>query len=192
MLLSAPGARCPDVSDLYPGAGSVTYDALTAPMILLHPHHDLDTRTVHVEHFDSTLLDKLDFMASALDPTRGIALSANQVGLHDRMFIYQMEGDPTWSAMINPKIVESHGDWMYKEGCLSLPNHFWYIKRPKYITVDAFTKAGLRTRILADELMARMIMHEVDHLDGRMIMTRITRSERKVAERTFANNSGGK
>lgn len=154
-------------------------------MIAVYPSSELYVPTVEVDHFDSALIDKLELMAKDLQPSSGLGVAANQVGLHERMFIYQLPGMDFWSALINPAIVEAHGAWTFKEGCLSLPGMSWYIRRPKFCTVKGFDKNGMSITLLADDLRSRLFQHEIDHLDGRLILDRISASERKVALRAM-------
>src|SRR5690606_19186106 len=105
----------------------------------------------------------------------GIGLAATQVGIQKNFFVYDDEGEP--KTLINPKIVESSGSWDYEEGCLSVPGIYLNLTRPKHVTVTGFDIDGNEVTIEADELLARLFQHEVDHLNGVLMLDRLDGSE---------------
>ncbi|MFV0259928.1 MAG: peptide deformylase, partial [Acidimicrobiales bacterium] len=85
---------------------------------------------------------------------------------------------------VNPVINESRGEWVYDEGCLAVPGLSWEIVRPKAVHITGYDLDGTEVSIEADELLARLFQHELDHLDGIMLIDRLDAADRKAAKRT--------
>lgn len=154
----------------------------------------LTTPATPVEEFDSSLTDIAELIDRELNLAAGMAVAANQVGSPIALFGYKDFADPVkHNFMVNPtlRFEDPSKKWMYKEGCLSLPGMFWYIQRPRYVTVYAQSLTGDKVTILASDLKGRMFQHEMDHLKGRLILDRITARERKIAVRTLASTRVG-
>ena len=83
--------------------------------------------------------------------------------------------------MINPEIVELSGEWAYEEGCLSVPGHYWEIERPGFARAKAIDLDGNEVEFAGDGLLGRVLQHEIDHLDGRLLLDRLDRRDRKQA-----------
>jgi peptide deformylase len=134
------------------------------------PITDIDGKVARVvdEMFDTLLHDQT-----------GIALAAPQVGIQKQIFVWDVDGETM--AILNPQIVESHGEWVYDEGCLSIPGLFVEMVRPKEVLMRGLTLDGDEVEIEADELMARMFQHELDHLHGVLMFDRMTPEQRKEA-----------
>ena len=112
----------------------------------------------------------------------GLGLAAPQVGVQRRFFVYDIGDGPR--ALINPVITESRGEWEYDEGCLSVPGLSWDIVRPKEIHLVGHDLEGNEVSIEADELLSRLFQHELDHLDGVMLIDRLDPDTRKEAMKT--------
>ena len=132
-----------------------------------------------VTEIDGKLATLADEMLETMYAEPGIGLAAPQVGVQRRFFVYDMGDDPR--AIINPQIVESSGEWVYEEGCLSVPGLFWEIVRPKEIHLVGYDLDGNEVSIEADEILARLFQHELDHLDGVLLLDRLDPDTRKVA-----------
>lgn len=117
-----------------------------------------------VTKFDEKLHTLLDDMAETLADANGAGLAAPQVGILRRIFIMDL-GDGV-VELINPEILETKGEQDGMEGCLSLPGDFWMCKRPNYVKAKAQDRNGNWFEIEGEELMARCICHETDHLNG--------------------------
>ena len=109
----------------------------------------------------------------------GIGLAAPQVGIQRQIFVWDMEDDPR--VIINPKIVESDGEWVYDEGCLSIPGLYVEMTRPKKVLMTGLDLDGNEISIEADELEARLFQHELDHLNGVLMFDRMQPDQRKRA-----------
>lgn len=109
----------------------------------------------------------------------GIGLAAPQVGIQRQIFVWDMDDDPR--VIINPKITESDGEWVYDEGCLSIPGLYVEMTRPKRVLMTGIDLDGNDVSIEADELEARLFQHELDHLNGVLMFDRMQPDQRKRA-----------
>lgn len=132
---------------------------------------------------DGKLVKLVDDMLDTMYAEPGIGLAAPQVGVGRRLFVYDVGDGP--EAIVNPVISEARGEWVYDEGCLSVPGLFWEIVRPKEIHLTGYDLDGNEISIEADELLARLFQHELDHLDGVMLIDHLDEDTRKAALRTL-------
>jgi peptide deformylase len=140
----------------------------------------LKTEAAAVTDIDGKVARLVDEMFDTLYADQsGIALAAPQIGVQKQIFIWDVDGDA--QAIINPQIVESRGEWVYDEGCLSIPGLYVEMLRPKEVLLRGHTLEGDEVEIEADELMARMFQHELDHLHGVLMFDRMTPEQRKEA-----------
>lgn len=119
-----------------------------------------------VTKFDKKLHELLDDMIETLYDANGAGLAAPQVGILRRVVVIDI-GDEL-IELVNPEIVETSGEQDGAEGCLSVPGEFWMVKRPNYVKARAQDRDGNWFEIEGEELMARCICHECDHLDGHL------------------------
>jgi peptide deformylase len=106
-------------------------------------------------------------------------LAAPQIGVQKQIFVYDIDDDP--QIILNPTIIESSGEWVYDEGCLSIPGLYVEMLRPKQVLVRGLSIDGEEIQIEADELLARLFQHEIDHLNGVLMFDRMTSDQRKLA-----------
>jgi peptide deformylase len=140
----------------------------------------LKTKAVPVTDIDGKAARLVDRMFDALYGTdNGLALAAPQIGVQKQVVVWDFGEDPT--AVFNPEIVESDGEWVYEEGCLSIPGLYVEIARPKQVHVRGLDLDGNPVEWEADELEARMFQHELDHLNGVLMFDRMTVDQRKAA-----------
>jgi peptide deformylase len=143
----------------------------------------LRQRANEVTELDGRVAAVVEGMTSALYEASGLAVAAPQVGVLKRIFVYDMhEGDGP-QVVVNPTISESDGEWVYDEGCLSVPGLSWEIVRPKLVHLTGLDLNGNDVSLDADELLARMFQHELDHLDGVLLLDRLDEDERREARR---------
>jgi peptide deformylase len=146
----------------------------------------LRTRARQVDRFDDALLNEVDRMSEIMDGALGVGLAATQLGILHRLLIYRVPPALEPAALVNPEI-----EWtgrekeIAEEGCLSLPGVLVDVERPIYVRVRAVNELGKRVLIEASGLEARVIQHEIDHLDGVLILDRTTREQRKEAVRAL-------
>ena len=143
----------------------------------------LRRRAADVTDVDSTLVRIVEGMVETMYTADGIGLAAPQVGVQKRLFVWDMGDGPR--TIVNPQIVESGGEWAFDEGCLSVPGLTWEIVRPKEVHIVGRDLDGNEMSVEADELEARLFQHELDHLDGTLLIERLDEATRKAALRTL-------
>jgi peptide deformylase len=143
----------------------------------------LRTQATEVSEIDGRLAKLADDMVATLYEANGLALAAPQVGVQKRLWVYDMHDDEGPKVVVNPVISELRGEWVYEEGCLSVPGLSWEIVRPKEVHLTGYDLDGNELSIEADELLARMFQHELDHLDGVLLLDRLDPEQRKEAKR---------
>jgi peptide deformylase len=139
----------------------------------------LTTVAAEVENIDGKLIRLTKDMFQAMYQAPGLGLAAPQIGVQKQIFVYDIDGEPI--TLINPKIIESRGEWTFDEGCLSIPGLYVEVLRPKEILVEAVDLDGNTIQIEADELLSRLFQHEIDHLNGVLMFERMTPEQRKEA-----------
>lgn len=139
----------------------------------------LKTRASEVKEIDGALVRLVDEMLDVMYRAPGIGLAAPQIGIRKQLFVWDVDDAPT--AIVNPVIVESRGEWVYDEGCLSIPGLYVEIARPKEVLLRGVDLDGNEIEIEADELLARLFQHELDHLQGVLMFERMTPEQRKEA-----------
>ncbi len=143
----------------------------------------LRQRANEVTEIDGKLASIAEGMIGALYEAHGLAVAAPQVGVLKRLFVYEMPDGDGPHVVVNPTITESSGEWVYEEGCLSVPGLAWEIVRPKEVHVTGLDLDGNEVSFEADELMGRMLQHEIDHLDGVLLLDRLDDDQRKDARK---------
>ena len=146
----------------------------------------LRSRARPVDRFDDSLREEVRRMSLLMNDALGVGLAANQVGVLHRLLVYRVHQQAPTAALVNPEI-EWSGDEMetLEEGCLSLPAVHVEVERPVHIRVRAQNEYGEPLTIEASGLEARVIQHELDHLDGVLVLDRISRGQRKEAMRAL-------
>jgi peptide deformylase len=144
----------------------------------------LKSRALPVERFDDALREEIGRMAAIMRDGLGIGLAATQLGVMHRVLVYRIGEDAPLAALVNPEVEWSSRDTeTVEEGCLSLPGVHVDVERPLHVRVRARDEDGEEIEIEASGLEARVIQHEVDHLDGILMLDRTTRDQRKQAMR---------
>ena len=139
----------------------------------------LKERTREVQEIDGSVAALVESMIETMYDAPGSGLAANQIGVMRRIFVYDVgEGA---RAVLNPRIVESDGEWTYDEGCLSIPGLSWDIVRPNAVHLVGLDLDGNEFSIEATELEGRVFQHELDHLDGILLVERLDADQRKEA-----------
>ncbi|MGO9196009.1 MAG: peptide deformylase [Acidimicrobiales bacterium] len=145
----------------------------------------LRQRAAEVENVDGRLVRLVEDMIETMYAAPGVGLAAPQVGVERRLFVYDLGDDAGPKAIVNPVISESRGEWEFEEGCLSVPGLHWTIVRPKEVHLTGFDLEGNEISIEADEYVARVFQHELDHLDGVLLLDRLDKETRKDAMKTL-------
>ena len=146
----------------------------------------LKSKAAPVRAFDDALREEIAGMALIMSDSLGIGLAANQVGRLRQLLVYRVEDDSPVQALVNPVIewASKEQEW-FEEGCLSLPLVAVDVERPVHVRVRAQDGDGALIVVEASGLEARVIQHELDHLNGVLILDRAPRDQRKEAMRTL-------
>jgi peptide deformylase len=152
----------------------------------------LRSRALTIEVFDEALAEEVRRMARLMDEALGIGLAATQLGAMHRLLVYRVEPEGPLGVLVNPEL-EYKGDEVetMEEGCLSLPGVSVEVERPIHVRVRAQDERGAPLVVEAEGLEARVIQHEIDHLDGVLILDRTTRDQRKQAMRAMREAMAG-
>ena len=140
----------------------------------------LKTKAAAVTEIDGKIARLVDDMFDTLyESDSGIGLAAPQIGVQKQIFVWDMDDEPM--VVINPEIVESRGEWVYDEGCLSIPGLYVEMLRPNEVLMRGLDLNGNTVEIEASELAGRLFQHELDHLNGVLMFDRMTPDQRKEA-----------
>jgi peptide deformylase len=158
------------------------------PLVIL-PDAVLRTVSKPVERFDGELKRLSDDMLATMYDAPGIGLAGIQIGVPQRVVVIDLakEGEtPAPQVFINPEIVASGNDMnVHEEGCLSIPDYYADVERPKTVTVRYQDLAGKPQTVEADELLATCLQHEIDHLNGVLFIDHISKLKRDMVVRKF-------
>jgi len=143
----------------------------------------LRKRTTEVTDVTGALARLADDMFATMHEALGIGLAAPQIGVQKRLFVYDHGDGP--GVVINPRIEESDGEWVFEEGCLSVPGLSWEITRPKRIHMVGIDLDGNDVSLEVDELKARLFQHELDHLDGILLVDHLDDDQQRAARKTL-------
>lgn len=140
----------------------------------------LKSEAAPVTDIDGKVIRIVEEMFDTLyDSDSGIGLAAPQVGIQRQIFVWDMDDEPM--VILNPEIVESDGEWVYDEGCLSIPGLYIEMTRPNRVLMRGIDLDGNTIEIEADELEGRLFQHELDHLKGVLMFDRMQPEQRKQA-----------
>lgn len=137
--------------------------------------------TQEVTDIDGKVATLAERMIEIMYAAPGSGLAANQIGVQRRVFVYDVGDGPM--TIINPRIVESDGEWTFEEGCLSVPGLSWEITRPDRVHLVGYDLDGNEISIETDEYEGRVFQHELDHLDGILLIERLDDDQRVAARR---------
>jgi peptide deformylase len=145
-----------------------------------------------VDRFDGALKAEIERMGILMRDALGIGLAANQVGVLHRVFVYRVDPEEPVTAVVNPVIEQASDELeVAEEGCLSLPGVHVEVERPANVRLRGQDADGRELLVEASGLEARVIQHEIDHLDGILILDRISREARKEAMRAMREAAEG-
>ena len=178
----------PESEDRYAGLDPETRARRDAALRLVRKYGDpsLKSRALEVQRFDDALVEEVRRMGQLMHDALGIGLAATQLGVMHRVLVYRVDPDGPVAAVVNP-VLEWAGDdkEALEEGCLSLPSVLVDVERPIHVRVRAQDEHGEPILIEASGLEARVLQHEMDHLDGVLILDRTSRDQRKQAMRAL-------
>jgi peptide deformylase len=146
----------------------------------------LKSRATPVDRFDDTLRQQVQRMAGIMRDAIGVGLAAPQLGISQRLLVYRIGSDAPLITLVNPELEwRSEDVETLEEGCLSIPTMAVDVERPVHVRVRAHDEHGDERLVEASGLEARVIQHEMDHLDGVLMLDRASREDRKEALRAL-------
>ena len=139
--------------------------------------------TTPIDDIDGKVAALADTMIETMYEAPGSGLAANQVGVQKRLFVYDKGDGP--HVVVNPKILETDGEWTYEEGCLSVPGLSWEITRANAIHLVGYDLDGNEVSVETDEFEGRIFQHEMDHLNGVLLIERLDADQKKEAKKVL-------
>jgi len=157
--------------------------------IITYPDKRLKNISKEVTTFDDKLHTLLDDMYDTMMGQNGVGLAAIQIAIPLRVLVLNIPDEENEQhkenliEMINPSIISSEGETSYQEGCLSVPGFYEDITRAETVSVEYFDRDGNKQQLQADELLSVAIQHEMDHLEGKLFIEKLSYAKRKKFEK---------
>lgn len=154
--------------------------------IVTYPDPVLKRKALQVENIDGEIQSLIDNMSTLMYQSSGIGLAANQVGVEKRIIIFDIdykEKGKNLTVLINPEIIVAEDKIEFEEGCLSVPDFQGKINRKKYVQVQGIDRDGRPINIEAEDLTAICIQHEIDHINGTLILDHVSHLKRSIYKR---------
>jgi peptide deformylase len=151
--------------------------------ILIYPEKRLRKKSQTVEKIDKKIQKLLDDLADTMYNAPGVGLAAPQIGENVRVLVVDIstkEEENSLLELINPAITDSSGTQKSEEGCLSVPGFYGNITRKKKITVEAVNRDGEKIKFEAEEILSRVLQHEIDHLDGILFFDKMAKLKKEL------------
>lgn len=148
---------------------------MTVRKVVLYPASILEETCDPVTRFDKKLGRLLDDMYHTMVEYDGVGLAAPQIGIKKQIAVVDIDDDTGTIELINPVILDANGEQTGVEGCLSFPDLYGEVTRPDYVKVKAQNRKGKFFVIEAEDFLARAIQHEIDHLNGILFTSKVSR-----------------
>ena len=151
--------------------------------ILIYPEKRLRKKSQTVEKINKEIQKLLDDLADTMYNAPGVGLAAPQIGENVRVLVVDIstkEEENSLMELINPAITNSSGTQSSEEGCLSIPGYYGNITRKKKVTVEAVNRDGEKFKIEAEDILARVLQHEIDHLDGILFFDKMAKLKKEL------------
>jgi peptide deformylase len=149
----------------------------------------METKTI--TDIDGALHTLAKDMMETMYAAPGVGLAANQIGIPRRIAVFDANDELGPRVMINPEIVETAGEVEMEEGCLSVPGYWWEITRPAFARVKALDLDGKEVEHAGDGLLGRVLQHEIDHLNGGLLLDVLPKRVRKKALKELRDEALG-
>jgi peptide deformylase len=147
--------------------------------IRTYPDPVLRTPAAPVGRIDASIRRLVEDMLETMYEAPGVGLAAPQIGIALQVVVFDIgEGA---HHLINPVLLETSGSWAFDEGCLSVPGRYWALRRPGFARARGLNLAGEEIEYAGEELLGRVLQHEIDHVGGTLILERLPRRARKEA-----------
>lgn len=153
-----------------------------------YPDEILKKKALPITEIDKNIQKLIDDMIETMYKANGVGLAAPQVGVSKRLIVVDTssrEENQSLIVLINPEIINSEGEVLSEEGCLSLPGFTTRLKRGEKILVKGLDRKGKEIEIYAEGLFSRALQHEIDHLNGMLLIDRISPLKRELFRRRY-------
>jgi peptide deformylase len=163
------------------------------PIFPIRTHGDpvLRIKAAPVGEIDGGVHRLVEDMIETMYAAPGVGLAAPQIGISRRVVVFDAQDGKGAQVLINPVLVESSGAYEFEEGCLSVPGHFFAITRPALASARGLDLDGAEVEYSGDGLLGRVLQHELDHLDGMLLIERLDPPTRKLALRRLREEALG-
>lgn len=151
--------------------------------ILKYPHPALKKRCKEVDRIDGEVKKLIEDMTETMYQANGVGLAACQVGVPRRIIVVDVspiDSQQSFFAMINPEVITEEGEIDHEEGCLSVPDCFEKLRRREKIRVRGISPEGKEMEVAGEGILAIALQHEIDHINGILILDRISRLKREI------------
>jgi len=149
-------------------------------------HPSLKLNSTDVTKFDDDLVNLVNEMIDIMYAAPGVGLAAPQIGINKNIFVFDSGAGA--KVAINPTNLLLDGSIVFMEGCLSLPGYYWDIERAEYASLDCIDLQGEAVTYEGEDLMGRVLQHEYDHLNGKLLIMAMKRKDKKAALKDISLN----
>ena len=153
-------------------------EAMAVRNIRIHPDPVLRQKAKRVTEIDPSIQKLIDDMVETMKAAPGVGLAATQVGVSLRVIVAEVPGDKGALALVNPQVVKRGGERVCEEGCLSIPGYKGEVKRSEWVKVKGLDRSGKEMRVKGEELLAQVLEHEIDHLNGILYIDRMESNDK--------------
>ena len=153
---------------------------MTSLPIRIYGDPVLNQVTTEIDNIDGRIAALAAMMIETMNEAPGVGLAANQIGVQKRLFVYDKGDGPV--VVVNPVIQATDGEWTYEEGCLSVPGLSWDITRANVVHLTGYDLDGNPIDVQADEFEGRIFQHEMDHLNGVLLIEHLDGDQRREAK----------
>jgi peptide deformylase len=157
--------------------------------IRTYPDPVLRNPAAPVARIDDSVRRLVADMLETMYRAPGVGLAAPQIGIALRVVVFDIGEGP--HHLINPVLLETGGTWTFDEGCLSVPDRYWPVRRPAFARARGLDLDGNEVEYAGEELLGRVLQHETDHLEGTIILDRLPRRARKQALKEIREEAMG-
>jgi peptide deformylase len=157
--------------------------------IRVYPDPVLRSPAAEVARLDDDIRRLVADMLETMYRAPGVGLAAPQIGVALRVVVFDIGEGP--HHLINPVLLESGGSWTFDEGCLSVPDRYWAVRRPGFARARGLDLDGNEVEYAGEELLGRVLQHEIDHIEGKTLLDRLPRRTRKQALKELRQEAMG-
>ena len=143
----------------------------------------LRKRSREIEIIDDKIKQLAEDMIETMHKYDGLGLAGPQIGILKRIIVIDLYEEGTQFTLINPVIISQKGEQIVEEGCLSFPEKFGKVRRPKEVTVEALDIDGKKVRLVGRDLLAQALCHEIDHLNGEVFVDKVEKGSLEIIKK---------